>query len=291
MPPAIPGVVTPPPEAFREFPTPPFTAREISAHVRDHIAGLSKEAVPERRLPELTVSDKIFVAGTEISELRPHADEKRMREIIRNPTAPERHYLACQVVSWRGELVTTVYVHFAVQGKALYVELYVTGLLPCDLRFRVVDEVGGTGLRAVLRDAGRAVIAAPLLVASAPTNLLRAGSDAYHLAFAGDVDSIKLRRGFDYGTTIGLRELGASTDTRDHMQTQDIVKYGRMIERRVLASILDFLEHRGVDVTEYRQRSLTILNAGAVATAGGTVNVEGDAVGTQNTYSEGEGER
>jgi hypothetical protein len=70
------------------------------------------------------------------------------------------------------------------------------------------------------------------------------------------------------------------------MQTQDIIKYGRVIERRVLAAVLDFLEDHNVDVTEYRQRSLTILNAGAVATSGGTVNVEGDATGTQNVNSQ-----
>jgi hypothetical protein len=61
-----------------------------------------------------------------------------------------------------------------------------------------------------------------------------------------------------------------------------------MIERRVLDAILDFLEDKGVDVTEYRQRTLTILSAGAVATGGGTVNVEGDAVGTQNIEGGGD---
>ena len=99
-------------------------------------------------------------------------------------------------------------------------------------------------------------------------------------------DRRQIRRGYDYGAVVGLRELGTSVELKDHMQTQDIVKYGRIIERRVLAAILDFLEQRKVDVTEYRQRSLTILNAGAVATSGGTVVVEGDAIG-QNVDSQG----
>lgn len=274
-------------EALREFPTPPFTAREISAYVRDYIDELAKDPVPERRLPALRVTDRVFVAGTEIADLRPHTSDLRMAEIIRNPTAPQRHYVVCQVVSWRGELVTTVYVHFAVQGKALYVELYVTGLLPCDERFRVVDQVGGTGLKGVVAGACRAAAAAPLHVAAAPTALARAFADQLTIAFAGRSGRSRVRRGYDYGATVGLRELGESAAARDHMQTQDITKYGRIIERLVLAAILDFLERRGVDVNEYRQRSLTILNAGAVAMAGGTVNVGGDAVGMQINDAQG----
>jgi hypothetical protein len=272
-------------EGEREFPTPPFQAQDISDCVRAHMKGIANDTVPERRLPNLTVADRIFVAGTEINDLRPNTPLDRVADIIRNPTAPQRHYLACQVVSWRGELVTTVYVHFAVQGKALYVELYVTGLLPCDERFRVVDEVDGTGVKAVLGDAIRAIGAAPVLVASAPANLFRAGIDQLSVVRTRNLRT--LRKGFDYGATIGLREIGASDDTRDPMQTQDIIKYGRVIERRVLAAILDFLEEKGVDIAEYRQRSLTILNAGAVVMGDGTVNVQGDAMGTQQNIQEG----
>jgi hypothetical protein len=268
-------------EAEREFPTPPFTAGEITAHVRDEIAQFNADALTDRPSPNLTVHDRVFVAGTEISRYRRHTGPDALVEIIRNPSAAERRYLAIQVVSWRGELVTTVYVHFAVQGKSLYVELHLTGLLPCDDRFQVIDEVGGTGPGAVVRDAARALLAAPSLVASAPRNLLHACVDVYRLSFADDLERIRLRRGYDYGAAIGIRELGASPASRDPMRVQGIMKYGQLIERRVLASILDFLEHHGVDVTDYRQQSLTILSAGAVATAGGTVNVNGDAIGTQ----------
>jgi hypothetical protein len=276
-------------EAEREFETPPFRAPEISEYVRNHIAGLARDPVPERHLSDLTVVDRIFVAGTEVSSLRPVTPHKQVERIIRHPTAPQRHYLACQIVSWRGELVTTVYVHFAVQGKVLYVELHVAGLLPCDEEYRVVDQVDGTSLAHVLRDAGKGLFTAPAIVASAPASLARACVDMLHIAFAIPSATARLKRGYDYGATVGLREIGESTGTRDHMQTQDIIKYGRMIERRVLDAILDFLEDRGVDVTEYRQRSLTILNAGAVATSGGTVIVGGDAVGTQNNTEGGGG--
>lgn len=268
-------------EAQREFQTPPFTAEQISDYVRDHIEELARDQVPERRLAALTVDDRVFVAGTEIANLQPQTSDAEMEAIIRDPTAPERRYLQCQVVSWRGELVTTVYVHFAVQGRSLYVELQVWGLFPCDERYRLIDQVGGTSVTRALADAGRAALAAPLLLATAPTGLARVGAGQLRLLRDRRAAGQRVRRGYDYGAVVGLRELGTSTRTRDHIQMQDIAKYGRVVERRVLAAILDFLEDSDVDVTEYRQQSLTVLNAGAVATAGGTVTVTGDAVGNQ----------
>jgi hypothetical protein len=277
------------PDAEREFDEPPFTAREISAYVRDHISDLAHDPLPERRLPALTVADRVFVAGTEVSDLTPHTPQDQVARIIRNPTAPQRHYVACQVVSWRGELVTTVYVHFAVQGKVLYVELHITGLLPCDERYRVVDQLDGTSLGRVLRDAAEGLLSAPTVVASAPVGLWRAGSDVLGLTAARSSATARLKKGFDYGALIGLREIGEAPDIRDHMRTQDIIKYGRMIERRVIDAVLDFLEDKNVDVTEYRQRFVMILNAGAIAANGGTVNVGGDAIGNVNASTEGAG--
>ncbi len=242
-------------EAEREFRTPPFRAREISEYVRDHIAGLAHDPLPERHLADLTVDDRIFVAGTEITDLRPYTTPEQVARVIRHPTAPQRHYVACQIVSWRGELVTTVYVHFAVQGKVLYVELHVTGLLPCDERYRVVDQLDGTSLSQVLRDAGSGLLSAPTVVAGAPTGFLRGCADALGLAFAGPAktfpDHPQRRRG---------------RDGRRHRQRQR--------RRRGHSG-----QHRGrIGVMAPGDTT----NIGAYATTGGTVNVSGNAVGTAN---------
>jgi len=52
-----------------------------------------------------------------------------------------------------------------------------------------------------------------------------------------------------------VRELG-SDRLRSLVQVSDVQKYQGLIERRVIASILDFLEERGVDTAEYRQRAV-----------------------------------
>ncbi|WDZ86917.1 hypothetical protein [Micromonospora cathayae] len=268
------------PEGEREFATAPFTAAELVDHLRAELTALTTEPEAERQIPGLTVADRVYLAGTETSQLIPYTPPDQVAEIVRNPTAPARHYLVCQVVSWRGELVTTVHVHVAVQGKSLYVEFTSTALPPCDDRFRVVDQVGGTGREAYLRAAVRGLLDAPSTIGRAPFNLLRAGVDAVLNSTWTTADR-PVRPGYDYGAKVSVRELGMAPDTRNHVQTQEIDKYQRIIERRLLAAVLDFLDSRGVDTAEYRQRALTVLNAGAVVT-GGSLTVHGDLTSTQN---------
>jgi hypothetical protein len=265
-------------ELEREFEVAPFTALEIIAHVRQHLQALAGDPDPERNLPGLAVEDRVFLAGTEVSHLSPVTDPDRVAQIIRFPTTPARHYLACRVISWRGELVTSVYVHFAVQGRSLYLEITTTALPPCDERYRIVDQVDGTGALAYWRALGKGIADTPRTVAVAPINVARAIVDA---AASQSAAPAQVALGYDYGARFSVRELGAAAVTRNHVQTQDILKHKRIIERRVVAAVLDFLEARGVDTSEYRQRAVTILNAGAVNTGSGSMYVE-TATGQQN---------
>jgi hypothetical protein len=281
-------------EAERELDELPFSTQEIIQHVGDQMQALvanpghAPDPNPEQHFPGLTVTDCVVLAGTEVSYLSTFTDQKSMAQMIRYPTTPARHYLACRVVSWDGELVTTVYVHFALEGRSLYLELTTTALPPCDERYRVVDHLGGTGAVAYLRALGRGIAEAPRVVALAPINLVRAIVDplaARRFSSEGAAGRANRRaavtRGYDYGAQVGVRELGAAPITRNHVQTQDVYKFKRIIERRVLASVLDFLESRGIDTTEYRQRALTVLNAGAVNLGNGSMTVQ-SAIGQQN---------
>ncbi|WFE59986.1 hypothetical protein [Micromonospora sp. WMMD712] len=269
----------PTPEAEREFPTAPFGAAELIAHLRDELGTLATQRQAEGQLPGLTVDDRIFLAGTEVAYLVPYTRPEWIPEIIRQPTAPARHFLVCQMISWRGELVTTVYVHVAVQGRSLYMDFTSTALPPCDERFRVVDQVGGTGPAAYLRAVARGLVDAPATIGRAPLNLFWAGLDALaNSSWFGSAGPP--RQGYDHGARVSVRELGMAADTRHHLQTQEVDKHQQIIERRLLAAVLDFLEDRGVDTSEYRQRAATLLNAGAIVT-GGSLTVQGNVTSTQ----------
>lgn len=276
-------------EARREFASPPFTAQQLVDTIRESLRPFASEAEPERRLPALTVEDRVFVAGTEISHLVPHTPPDRMAQVVRYPTNPARHYLVCQVVSWDGELVTTVYVHVAVQGRMLFLELVSTGLPPCDERYRVVDQVGGTGPAAYGRAALDAILETPRTAAGALGNLVRTGLDvlAGTIAGAGSRADRAVTRGYDYGARVSVRDLGRSVEERHHLQAQDIDKYVQLIQRRVMATVLDFLDGQGVDTTEFSERAVNILNAGAIHTGTGNINLAGPGVGNQTNNHSG----
>jgi hypothetical protein len=277
-------------ERQREFADPPFVARELIDYVRAHLATLLPQRAAEEQITGLTVEDKVFLAGTEVSELFPNTAPDVMARVIGHPTTPARHYLACQVVSWGGELVTTVYVHIAVQGRSLYLELTSTALPPCLDEYRVVDSVEGTGAVAWWRAVRDGLLETPRRIWRSPLSLTR--SLVYvAIASGGAVRPSRLVRGYDYGARIGVRELGCRDDTRNLVQLQDVEKYQRLIERRVLASVLDFLDDRGIDTSEYRARAASVLNKvtnvyGGVANVDGTANYYGDVAGRDVTKGE-----
>ncbi|GLW27929.1 hypothetical protein [Actinoplanes regularis] len=265
-------------EGEREFEHAPFSAAELIAQLRAHLTALTfygnrNAAGPEDLLATMTVTDQVSLAGTEVARPTSTLPPEVVAGVIRFPTTPARHHLACQVVSWGGELVTTVNVHVAVQGRSLYLEVTTTALWPTADPYRVVSSIDGTGPVAWWRALRSAVANTPVTVGRAPGNLLRAAVDAVFGAGRG-----ALRPGLDYGARVGVRELGTRADGgRNLTQYQDVGKYQRLIERRVLAAVLDFLDSRGVDTTEYSNR-VTNLNVGG-SVYGGSQNNYHNPVG------------
>jgi hypothetical protein len=51
--------------------------------------------------------------------------------------------------------------------------------------------------------------------------------------------------------------------------------------------VLDFLDGRGVDVAEFTERAVNILNAGAIHTGNGNINIDGPGVGNQTNNHTG----
>ncbi|NMO56189.1 hypothetical protein HH310_34050 [Actinoplanes sp. TBRC 11911] len=278
-----------PTEQQREFAEPPFQAYEIIGYLRGHLAGLVPERRAEEQISGFSVEDRICLAGTEVSQLSPETPPEVMAAVVQHPTTPARHYLTCQVFGWGGQLVTTVYVHIAVQGRSLYLEMTTTALPPCAERYRIVDTAEGTEGMAWLRAVKRGLLDTPRIIGRAPANLV--GALINIVAGSGNVvGSRMLARGFDYGAQLSVRELGSelvfrngtelADGVRNLVQVQDVARYQRLIERRVFAAVLDFLDDRDIDTTEYRARAASILNiSGGVNNLAGTSTFTGPVAG------------
>jgi len=273
-----------------------FTTPEIVDYLKRRIADLAFDPVPERQLPDLTVSDHIFVVGTHARDVPEYPEYADFVKVMSDTTKRTRHYLACQVPSWDGEVVTTVYVHVSLQGRTLYLEFSTLVLPPTREEFHVVDRVGGTGIRAYSRCMAKAVWKLPETLVRCRLSL---GTVAHGIAYL--IRRKRWRklenRGIDVGAMLSVRELGAklvtdrvarfqmSTDI-NYFQYRDVIKHAKVIERRLLAAVRDFLVTQGIDIGEYKQRALTILSSGILHMGDGDVNVTG-VVGTQGTFHSG----
>jgi hypothetical protein len=253
----------------------PFTTEEIVAYIKNRIADLASDPNPEQKLPCLTVKNHIFVAGTHARYVPKNPEHADFVKVMSDTTRSTRHYLACQVPSWDGEVVTTVYVHVSLQGRTLYLEFSTLFLPPSREDFHVVDRPGGTGIRAYCRSVMKTLWTLPETLVQWWLSLLTLGRYAGYLLLGRRwIDRLERRR-VDVGATLSVRELGAGLesdrvgnvqpiDDMNYFQYRDVVKHAKVIERRLLAAVLDFLSEKGIDTEEYTQRAMTILNNGVL---------------------------
>jgi len=281
-------------EPDEDYLVPPFRAQELVRRLKTMIEQLRDGGDIETRLPGLTVTDNVFVEATHADPYRPVLKttagseelDDAIAAVIANSSDAARHYLACQVESWGGEVVTTVFVHVSLQGRTLYLEFSTYALLPTRHEYHVIDEVGGTGPSAVIRAAARSLtdvadaFALPRRLAEALGQVyaaLRAQRDGTHTA----------RRGVNIGATTSAREIAASGSDKNYFQLRDVLQHSKIVERRLIAAVGDFLKERNVDTSEFWERATTILNNGVMNTGKGTVNISDSAIGDQARVNSG----
>ncbi|WP_447040755.1 hypothetical protein [Streptomyces sp. DSM 118878] len=272
-----------------EFTEKPFLTWEIVEELRRAISALGTEEDPETRLPGIKVDDSLFVEGryaqSHASELAAPPGDDFIRRMLNNPPETARHYLTCQVESWGGDVVTTIFVHVSLQGRTLYIEFTICGLAPTRLEYHIVDVVGGTGRMAVLRAAARSLQRLPQ-AALAPVRLLTASALLLQATRAGmDSTAESLKRGFDIGAVRSAREMAAIAADESYFQTFDVSKHSKVIERRLLATVGEFLKSHEVDTTEFMQRATAILNNGIINMGSGSVNVSDTAMGQETSVT------
>ncbi len=64
----------------------------------------------------------------------------------------------------------------------------------------------------------------------------------------------------------------------DMFQKLDKEMYVKMLEKRILSAIMDFLAEKNIDISEFKEREQSILNNGVIMT-GGNLKAENMSVG------------
>ena len=230
---------------------PPFRTLDLIEHIKQSVSSLANDVNPELRLPGLRIYDKAFVGGFRAAKLVGVSDDASIYALLANPSDPDRHYITCEIVALNGEVVATVFVHAGIQAHALYLEFTSWAMPPTRLGFQIVDLRRGRGLPAYLSAIGRAIARMPSEFGRAPAGIgVLLARPFYALRPSFDPARDQLR---DVGARLSLRELAGQ---RAHQRQgtgrrstggqlfpgRDIVKYLQIIERRLLSTVMEYIE-------------------------------------------------
>jgi hypothetical protein len=263
-----------------------FTALAIHDFVRQKLRDL--------RTDKVTLADRVFVDGRDIRHDRrflpdrlavPKAkvDRSLVRSLTVEPEDRARPYLTVQISGWRGQLVVSTFLRFVVTPHELVVEVTHCLLTPVRDEFQEVDrllpeptarQAIRIGSRALRRTPGH-VLRAPLAIAA---HVLGPVTAARRRARQRREIVSSLR--FDYGAATSPRETVSDRRYQRYFQELDSALYTKVIEKRMLQAVEQFLKSKGIDTFDLNQRQAVIQNSGVYVGAGGTVNAGSVAAGT-----------
>ncbi|QKW36299.1 hypothetical protein HUT06_21560 [Actinomadura sp. NAK00032] len=256
-----------------EFADPPFRTSELVRHIRESLNRLARDRGRETKLPGLRVSDLLLVEGRHLGRYRsllnhrPRLEE--LEEFMADSLAPGRHHLACQITSWDGEIVTTVYLHTSLQGGLLYLKYTIYALTPIPERFKVINEMGNASFNAAAKVFLGKLLSAPRAL-RAPRDLWNAVRTA-GCVLTSPKDRTDNPR-LNIGVRVSVREHLAATRDRSYFQAMDVAKHSKIIERRIISAVGEFL-HGRVLTTEFEERATYILNSGVLNMGSGDVQI------------------
>jgi len=262
----------------------PFEVEELYAALLETVRAL--------QIPTLRVEDRLFMNGRDVrgehwilpddyARPLPWVDPAVVHEYLRVPTHRVRHYLTVQLVDWKGELVLSLFIRFNLVGGSLFCEGNYFLLPPVKEKYHEVDDVSAVPTVAALaREMGMSALAAPFLLVYAPFYVVQRlfGRWTAWLERRATRRMIRNRPMFDYGAATTIRQEGMSGNYRHYFQKLDELMYTKLVQKKVFESIATFLDARGIDTGELRERQATVLNNGVIIT-GGEIKAESLAVG------------
>lgn len=263
----------------------PFTAVDVHDFV------LAK--IRETPVGKVEVTDRIYLDGRdirgdrrflpgELSVPRAQVDPTLLRSLTLDPEDRARPYLSFQVSGWQGQLVLSIFLRFVVTSEELFVEVSHSLLTPVRDEFQVVDRLlpQPTPRQAAVI-AGRSAAMLPVLLVRAPVACGRflTGPLSAALRTARQRREILGALRFNYGAPVSPRETVSDSSYQRYFQQLDKSLYKKVIEKRLVHAIIEFLESKGLDTSELSERQRTIENHGVYMT-GGILMANNLAVGT-----------
>ncbi|MEW9554589.1 hypothetical protein [Nonomuraea sp. NPDC050783] len=279
----------------------PFAVGELYDRIAEEVARLG--------LPGVTVEDRLFVNGLDLQHdaeprLRqallpdpmaapvPAVSEDLIRDLRADPRSRARPYLVVSVTGWEGEVVVSIFLRLVLLPSEglLFAEASSSLLPPLRAEYREVDELvhcsTSRWLARLARRAGSRTY--PALLRALPNTVreLRAPQRRRRL----HREAVKAVQGhaFNYGAAWNPRELATDHLFYRYFQQLDKEMYVKSAEQRIMDALTDFLAEHHVDVSDLRQRQLSILNHGIFVTGQAQVTSQSMAAGAGAVARTGE---
>jgi hypothetical protein len=292
------------PAEIEHPPVIPFTVEEITEYVAHRLESELRDEAPygeqvenlvvERRrysrAGALPVKKRLFWRWRGVLLLPPPSTPQEIEAFRliedREQYDAAREYLCVRVGAWNQEVVTSIFVGFDLRGNTLYSEFYPYVMPPVQDSFHLVDRLPQQlNARMLLRVAIGIPLGLPRKAYVAlwrELRTVRARLRAMRRAAVGLVgltDGSEFQLGryavdlVDTGAMVSLRELAAADGYLHFFQEADEEKYVKVVQRRLLEVVRDFLIEHNIDVYDHDARGATILdkstrNYGAVTMYG-----------------------
>jgi hypothetical protein len=251
-----------------DAPLPGFTLPELYERITDELVktGRSPSLSPGHRLRNLRTGDRVVISSVELID---HIDDEEARivlpdrdhspvdtvsrsvvdELIVRPTEWMRYFRSFQVETWDRDVVVSAYLTFGLDDEMLYVEWTPCILHPIDSEHRKIDVLPEQSLRP-FADAVADLLRFP---ASIPKRFVTA---------LGWMSPIHQAEGTyiaeRYGASNSLRELASRSEVDNYFQLTDVERYIKVLESRLLRTLGEFLESKGISVTEFMEQAMQV---------------------------------
>jgi len=242
------------------------------------------------KIDGLLDKDYYFVDGKDIREekpILPHAlsfpRQKIPVAILENYSvksdARVRKFKWIHQHLWNSNIVMSFFFYCDIKGNNLFVEANRFVLLPVDQQYCQIDRLTPWNPRTKLNLIITSILRAPLFAFE--TMVANSGSVLPENTFDFKIEqrAIEDNPKHNYGSSGSFREMISAKRFDNPFQALDVQMFTKLLERRILNSIMDFLDQHNIDTSDIKERQTTILNSG-VMVQGGNITSDSIAVGT-----------
>ena len=239
----------------------PFAASDLLRFISDHLSDQGVADSITHALPDLRV-DRVVALPIKLMRDSPdRIDDNRLQDMLINPPSgrSERVYARAQATTWRGEVVGTVFVSVALEGRFLRLVVLPYVLGPIASELRVADTIVKRSLAVHLF--------ASLTIAAREFSLAIRTARA-RLTKALTIRNREQQRKLPVSTvkqalpeTLTLRERYSVDVSDDLHQAEDGTRIVQVMEQRIFSVTEIFLKDHGIATRAFEQQVNQVLNS------------------------------